>query len=99
MDCSNCKHKGECPNYNKKEVIKMTESEAKLSEKEQKVYDSLKKTGKPIALLHLREIFGENVVGTIGKLKQLGLVNIITNYKAGKKYRKQVELKPIEGGE
>ena len=77
----------------------MGEIGRKLSEKEQKVYDCLRKTGKPIALLHLREIFGENVVGVIGKLKQLELIKITTNYNTTKKYRKQIELKTREGGE
>ena len=64
-----------------------------LSEKESKVYDYLKVEDKPIALENLKTKFGENVVGVVGKLKQLELIKITTNYKASKKYRKQVELK------
>ena len=65
----------------------------KLSEKERKVYDYLKVEGKSIALASLKEMFGENAVGVIGKLKQLELIKITINYRATKKYRKQVELK------
>ena len=97
-NCSNCKHKGECPNYNKKEV-KMAEIGIPMSEKEGKVYEYLKAENKPIALENLKAKFGENAIGVIGKLKQLNIIDITTNYKATKKYRKQVELKINKGGE
>lgn len=68
------------------------EEKRKLSEKEQKLYDYLKKENKQMSVYSLKIKFGENIVGVIGKLKQLNLINVIKNIKLEKKYRKQVEL-------
>lgn len=71
----------------------MAEEKRKLSDTEQKLYDYLKTKNTPVAIFTIKEELGDNIVGAIGKLIQLELINKVIIYRVEKKYRKQVEIK------
>lgn len=67
------------------------------NEMEKIVYNVIKESNEQFTFETLKKIFGNNVVGTIGKLKQRNLVEIVKQFRPElKKSIKTIKIKEVK---